>query len=125
MTSIGTLIFTALFGKKVGEDKYGNKYFHSSAPLGKYVGRYNKERRWVIYNGKSEPSKVPPVWHGWLHYNTDTAPDKESSKKVYSWEKDHLPNLTGTDFSYLPPGHKKKSGLRDKATSDYSPWRPK
>jgi NADH:ubiquinone oxidoreductase subunit len=111
MTSLGTLIFTHLFGKKMGEDEFGNEYYKSSKFLGKNVGRYNKERRWVIFNGKAEASKIPPYWHGWIHYNTDEIPEKEQSGRVYEWEKQHTPNLTGTDLSYQPKGHKKSENV--------------
>ncbi len=124
MANIGTKLFTSLFGKKVGEDKFGNKYYKSSLRAGRNIGRYNKERRWVIYNGKAEASKIPAYWHGWVHYNTDEIPDSENNGKEYKWEQDHTPNLTGTNLSYLPNGHKKEGGVRDKATGDYIPWNP-
>lgn len=124
MANIGTKLYTSFFGKKVGEDKFGNKYYCSSKSEGKKVGRYNKERRWVIYNGKAEASKIPPYWHGWIHYNTDEIPAEKDMKKAYSWQQEHLPNLTGTNLSYLPNGHKNNGGIRDKATGDYIPWNP-
>jgi NADH:ubiquinone oxidoreductase subunit len=124
MATIGTKIFTFIFGKKVGNDSFGNKYYKSSPTLGKYVGKYNKERRWVIFNGKNEASKIPPEWHGWIHYNTDIVPDYSKLEKQ-KWQKEYTPNLTGTDLKYLPTGHKKKGGIRDKATGDYIPWEPK
>jgi NADH:ubiquinone oxidoreductase subunit len=40
------------------------------------------------------------------------------------WQKDHLPNLTGTAAAYRPPGHILQGGQRDKATGDYEPWVP-
>lgn len=124
MANIGTKLFTSFFGKLVGEDEFGNKYFKSKPSIGKYVGRYNKERRWVIFNGKSEPSKIPPHWHGWIHYSFDEPPEKKASK-AHSWQKEHTPNLTGTELAYLPPGHKNKKGNRDKANGDYEAWQPK
>ncbi len=122
MANIGTKLFTILFGKKVGEDSYGNKYYRSSLSLGKHVGRYNKERRWVIYKGKAESTKIPPEWHGWIHYSIDATPASYVAKK--KWQKDHLPNLTGTDYAYLPSGHINNKGYRDKATGDYVAWKP-
>jgi NADH:ubiquinone oxidoreductase subunit len=122
MFHIGTLLFTAFFGQKVGEDQFGNKYYRSSLKRGKDVGRYGKERRWVIFKAKAEPSKVPPLWHGWLHYSIDEIPTSTGIKK--EWQKEHLPNLTGTGLRYLPAGHKQKKGKRDKATGDYQAWKP-
>lgn len=124
MANIGTKLYTFLFGKYVGSDEFGNKYYKSSAAAGKHVGRYNKERRWVIYNGKNEPSKIPAYWHGWIHYNTDEIPTEEEIKNAAKWQAKHTPNLTGTNFSYLPSGHKKNKGIRDKAAGDYIPWNP-
>ncbi len=121
MASLTTLLFTAMFGKKVGQDEFGNRYYCTKF-FSKQVGRYGKERRWVIFNGKAEPSKIPPLWHGWMHYTLDTIPTgKEASA---DWQKPHLPNLTGTEFSYLPSGHTDSGGKRDKATGDYTPWQP-
>lgn len=124
MANIGTLLFTTFFGKKVGTDEFGNKYYKSAKFLGKHIGRYNKERRWVIFKGKAEASKIPPYWHGWMHYTFDNIPTESDMKKQYAWQKEYLPNLTGTDYAYLPNGHKDKLGKRDKATGDYSSWRP-
>ncbi len=123
MTSLGTAIFTLAFGKKVGADEFGNKYYKTGA-FSKQIGRYGKERRWVIYNGKAEASKIPPLWHGWIHFSFDDVPQEKDGKKNNSWQKPHLPNLTGTSYSYLPPGHTDRGGNREKATGDYTPWQP-
>lgn len=123
MATIGTLLFTALFGKKVGVDEFGNKYYHTKA-FSKNVGMYGKERRWVVFKGKAEASKIPPHWHGWIHYSFDEVPKNSDIKKDYEWQKEHLPNLTGTEYAYLPSGHNLKGGVRDKATGDYEAWKP-
>ena len=115
MFNIGTILYTAFKGKFVGVDEFGNKYYES-----KRVAYHGRKKRWVVYKGVSEPSKVPPQWHSWLHYTSDTPLD--SSK--YNWEKQHTPNLTGTELAYFPPGHEKKGGQRDKATGDYEAWKP-
>ena len=123
MANIGTVIFTTLFGTKVGSDEFGNKYYKSSKFAGKHIGRYNKERRWVIFNGKAEASKIPPYWHGWMHYTHESPMTTEESKR-YFWQKTHTPNLTGTKYAYMPPGHILKGGERDRAISDYEAWKP-
>lgn len=110
--SIATKIATALFGNQVGTDEFENKYYTNS-----------KGKRWVMYNGIPEASKVPADWHRWLHKTTDTAP--KSSKPKYKWQKAHLPNLSGTDMAYAPKGHIKGGGKRDKTTGDYEAWEPK
>ncbi len=123
MAPLGTLLFTVIFGKKVGVDEFGNKYYSTKA-FSKSVGRYGKDRRWVIFKGKAEASKIPPYWHGWMHYTVDQAPSQHDKNKKYSWQKPHLPNLTGTEYAYLPPGDTNKKGERDAATGDYQPWKP-
>ena len=117
--TIGTKLYTYFHGKHVGTDEFGNRYF-----MEKKEPKAGRRKRWVMYKGKAEASKVPPHWHGWLHYTTDALP--ESGKPVqYEWQKEHLPNLTGTTGAYMPPGHLLKGGVRDKTTADYQPWTPK
>ena len=110
MATIGTKLFTLLTGSKVGQDEFGNRYFTNK-----------KGRRWVIYKGISEASKVPAEWHRWLHKTTDAIPQ---DVKKYDWEKSHLPNLTGTIHSHAPSGHASKGGKRAKVAGDYQAWKP-
>lgn len=124
MATIGTRLYTWLFGEYVGDDSFGNKYYRSKAEEGRHVGLSKKERRWVIYNGLAEPSKVPPYWHSWLHYITDELPTEEDKQAEYEWEKPHQPNFTGTMLAYRPPGHILSGGKREKATGDYEAWDP-
>jgi NADH:ubiquinone oxidoreductase subunit len=79
-------------------------------------------RRWVLYNGEPEASKVPPEWHAWLHFTVEQAPTGERPKPKF--EKPHQPNLTGSAGAYHPPGSVLGEGRRAKATGDYEPWRP-
>ncbi|MFC3050936.1 NADH:ubiquinone oxidoreductase subunit NDUFA12 [Kordiimonas pumila] len=84
--TFGTRLFTSRKGEKVGTDDQGNIYYREK----------NGKRRWVIYkNGPVEASRVPAEWHGWLHYTHDIPPT-EQMPVVKAWEKEHLPNLTGT-----------------------------
>lgn len=115
--TIGTRIFTFLHGRLIGTDEFGNRYYE--ARRAKLHGR---NRRWVIYNGKPEPTKVPPHWHGWLHHTLER-PIPEAAHR-YGWQKGHLPNLTGTLMRYLPRGHIEKGGRRAASTADYRPWKP-
>jgi len=111
--TVGTRLMTWWKGELVGEDRFGNRYYRE-----KGGGR----RRWVIYNGIPEASKVPPEWHAWLHRTVDAPPDANAPAPV--WLQEHLPNLTGTDAAYLPPGSLQHGGKRAHATGDYEPWRP-
>lgn len=112
---IGTLVHTWLHGRQVGTDQYGNRYYEEKKPK---PGQ--RPRRWVLYKGALEASKVPPEWHAWLHYTTDAPVTRETRP----WHREHQPNLTGTAYAYLPPGHDQRGGHRDRATGDYEPWQP-
>ena len=117
-STIGTKLHTLLHGRFIGRDEFGNRYFESKRTR---KGEQHK-RRWVMYHGLAEPSKVPPTWHGWLHH-TLAAPLPGNGRK-YRWQKEHIPNLTGTTGRYLPAGHISKGGHRAQAAADYEPWSP-
>lgn len=116
--TLGTRLFTMLRGDLVGSDSAGNKYYKDRRPA---KGR--RERRWVIYAGAPEASSVPADWHGWLHHRTDEPGSSRAAEKR-PWQKEHVPNLTGTPAAYRPPGHVLKGAKREKATGDYEAWRP-
>jgi len=116
--SIGTRVHTWLFGEFVGTDEFGNRYYRDKRTKGQ-----KRERRWVLYNGEAEASRVPPEWHAWLH-RIAVEPPKAGEIKVRPWQKPHQPNLTGTGLAYRPPGHTLKGGHRAKGTGDYEPWVP-
>lgn len=120
--SLGTRLYTWLRGELVGVDAYGNRYYREKGGVRRDVGGLGRERRWVIYNGEPEGSKVPPEWHAWLHHTTDQPPLGARPKRP--WLKEHVPNLTGTPYAYRPRGHEFRGGHRAKATGDYEPWRP-
>jgi NADH:ubiquinone oxidoreductase subunit len=117
MASIGTKIATWLFAKEVGKDQFNNKYYQS-----KNKNAEGKLKRFVIYNGINEPTKVPPLWHSWLHYLSDVIPIVESN---YTWQKESVPNLTGTTYSYKQPRHADNNFNRPNVTGDYQAWNPK
>lgn len=111
--SVEARIFTFFNGREAGRDEFGNRYF---------VHRKDGKRRWVLYKGIDEASKVPPGWHRWLHHKTDETPDP--ARLPYAWEKPHLPNLSGTKFAYVPPGHVLRGEKRKNTEDDYTPWQP-
>ena len=111
--TIGTWWYTLLNGAPVGSDDFGNRYYQNK----------DGSRRWVIYNGTVEASRVPPDWHGWLHH-TYAEPPTKVPFKTKDWEAPHHPNLTGTDAAYRPEGSLQKSGQRPPATGDYQAWKP-
>ncbi len=116
--NIGTLIYTWLRGELVGTDEFANRYYRN-----REAKLYRRERRWVLFKGKVEADRVPPEWHAWLHHTTDEMPSEAAVRK-HAWQRDHQPNLTGTDQAYRPPGSIIKGGARPKGTGDYEPWRP-
>jgi NADH:ubiquinone oxidoreductase subunit len=88
------------FGREVGQDQFGNKYFVEDDP--EYWGR----ERWVEFSKDNEASAVPAEWHSWLHHSSDEMPtDKQSriAQITPTYKKDHSENLTGTDQAYSPP----------------------
>ncbi|GEO81230.1 NADH:ubiquinone oxidoreductase subunit NDUFA12 [Pararhodospirillum oryzae] len=115
--NIGTRLYTRLNGELVGEDAHGNRYYQSreakTAPL-------YRRKRWVVYKGRVEASKVPAEWHGWLHYTCDAPLDGGAR----AWVQPHLPNLTGTPAASVPAGDERRGGQRPAATGDYQAWRP-
>ena len=119
--TLGTQLWTWRFGELVGSDEQGNRYFRTKG--GKIDPSLGFERRWVVYNGYAEASRVPPAWHGWLHHTFELAPSEESYTPR-EWEKPHVPNMTGTPAAYRPSGSTLASGQRPKATGDYQPWTP-
>ena len=113
-----TLLRTWLSGELVGEDEYGNRYYRERG-----AGDWRKERRWVVFVGEAEPTRVPPGWVGWLHHRFEKPPS-EQALPAPRWAGEPLPNLTGTTQAYLPPGAVQRGGRRAPATGDYEPWRP-
>lgn len=104
--------------EKVGEDELGNAYYRAGEL---YAGQ--GERRWVIFKGEADGSKVPPAWHAWMCHTTDVPPSQEAYAPR-EWQKPHRPNMTGTSEAYRPSGSILAQGERPKATGDYQPWRP-
>lgn len=114
-------IYTAMRGKLVGTDSFGNRYYRQS----KGVGPLGVPRRWVVFKNEAEASLVGPDWHGWLHYTVDVPPAADKEYIPRPWQKPHKPNLTGTPEAYRPPGSTLAAGERPKATGDYAAWVPK
>ena len=104
--------------RHVGADEQGNRYFEEKAPS----AADGRHRRWVVYHGVAEASRVPPDWHGWLHH-TFEAPPTDDPLPRQAWEKDHLPNMTGTPLAYHPPGSL-VTGAAKSVSADYESWSP-
>ncbi len=116
--TIGALFDVYRRSNKIGEDQYGNRYFEDKKPS--LEGRH---RRYVLYRGLAEPSKVPAEWHGWLHYTFDLPPTVEALPAKI-WEREHLPNMTGTIYAYRPAGSLANTARTKPADIDYEAWTP-
>lgn len=111
--------YAALFGRRVGTDRFGNVYYESHADQ---PGGYGRKRRWAVYaKGGSDSTVVPPEWHAWLHHTTDAPLDE---RKLYPWQQEHRPNPTGTAAAYRPAGHDYRGGQRQLSGADYQAWTP-
>ncbi len=119
--TLGTLFTIGKRGRAVGTDEFGNRYFEDRTAKNSYdTGR---KRRWVIYKGYADASKIPPDWHGWMHYTYDTPPSVEALPRQ-KWEKAHLPNMSGTPFAQFPPGSLNADAKRSASSGDYEAWKP-
>jgi len=116
--TIGTLVNSRLTGDHVGTDGLGNRYFRARKRLPD-----GRERRWVIYEGPNDASRVPAEWHGWLHGTLDDVPESHLPPP-HIWEADYTPNATGTPAAYRPQGALERGGRRAPATGDYQAWAP-
>lgn len=116
--TIGTWLDTLLHGAHVGTDGQGNLYYRGKPKSGAKM-----ERRWVVYNGANDASRVPAEWHGWLHHSYDELPESHlPAPKI--WEAEYTPNATGTVKAYRPQGSLARRGKRARATGDYEAWTP-
>lgn len=110
-STLNTALYTARKGVKVGEDEQGNAFYQTA----------DGKKRWVIFNGEMEASRVSPDWHGWLHHTFDELPS-ERPLPHKAWEKPHIENLTGTALAYAPSGSIRREQPAERR--DYEAWSP-
>ena len=103
--TFGTRLKTILFGKFVGSDSLGNKYYEDK-----------KGKRWVIYSDEIDATKIPVEWYSWMHFTPNKIENTHDLKK-YEWQKSHQSNLTGTESAYYP--YKEKNVTKKK----YRAWK--
>ena len=109
--TFGTQLWTWRKGVRVGEDQQGNIFYKNK----------DDSRRWVIFNGPIEASRIDPDWHGWLH-RTWNEPPTDKPLVHRSWEKPHQENLTGTVAAYAPAGSLRQATPAPRG--DYEAWTP-
>lgn len=121
--TVGTALWSARNGEKVGTDFAGNTYFRARKLEKSGQPFAGRERRWVIYAGANDASNVPPEWHGWLHGSFDGVPESRLPP-AQIWEAGYTPNATGTATAYRPQGALEQGGRRAAASGDYEAWSP-
>ena len=112
--TIGTALWTRRFGNEVGRDDAGNVY---------YEDKKNPARRWVIYSGSNDGSRVPPAWDAWLRGMIAELPG-EALPPVRKFQIPPTVNLTGTMAAFRPDGAIGSGKIRPASTGDYEPWIP-
>jgi NADH:ubiquinone oxidoreductase subunit len=112
--TIGTSLWSRMHGEEVGRDPLGNVYFRD---------KKNPARRWVIYSGSNDGSRVPPDWQLWLRGTIGDVPDK-ALPPVRKFQRAPEPNLTGTMAAFRPDGALGSGKVRPASTGDYEPWIP-
>lgn len=118
--TLGTMLHTFRRGQLVGADDQGNKYYVDKK--GQSIN--GKTRRWVIYNGDVEASRVPAEWHGWLHYTVDETPLEVASDRK-KWQKPHQINQTGLKAADKPDSSLLDGNSTQQAdSSTYEAWHP-
>lgn len=100
----------------IGKDDQGNAYFEERKVVG------GRRRRYVLYNGLAEASRIPPDWFGWLHHILLEPPTVAPLPRK-AWEREHRPNLTGTHLAYRPAGSLANAG-EARPMDGYESWDP-
>ena len=111
--SVGTALARWRSFEQVGTDALGNAYYRSK----------KGDRRWVIYNGSNDASRIPPEWYAWMHRQIDDVPDK-ALPPAPKFLMEPTPNLTGTPRAYRPSGSLERGARRQAASGDYQAWTP-
>ena len=96
---------TLFFGKLVGTDEFGNKYYKNK-----------KDERWVIYARDIEATKITSDWFLWMHHTVNELPS--DTVKKYNWQKSHSHNLSGSNKAYKPNKISKKTKFKN-----YETWK--
>ena len=106
--TLGTLIYTRLFGKFVGNDDLDNRYYQSK----------DGKKRWVIYSSDCDASLISTEWYSWMHKTSNELPEIINNKKTRKKVVNNL-NSTSTAIANHPNNSDKKSKY-----TDYIPWKP-
>ena len=89
----GTLLTTWFSGQAVGTDKFGNRYYQTK----------DGKRRWVLYNGTVEASRVAGLaWLAAPHLHGSA--DRGALAEPRRWEPSTSPTSPGPSGAYRPDG---------------------
>lgn len=120
MTPLWSMRFLTTFkGQYVGEDAAGNRYYQEKFLF--YKPSYRRPRRWVMYKGFPEASRIPPEWYAWIHFTSERP---LTFQKRHTWQAPYVPNMTGTKQAYRPPASLAQAHPTT-LPQDYEPWQPK
>lgn len=109
--TLNTQLFTWRKGIEVGKDTQGNVFYRNA----------DDSKRWVIFDGEVEASRIDPEWHGWLHRTWSEPPTSRPLVRK-AWEKPHQVNLTGSPLAYVPAGSLRRADPVER--KDYEAWSP-
>ena len=112
--SIGTILYSLLNGKKVGEDKQGNKF---------YIHKKNDKKKWVLYKKQIDPTNLEVEWQMWLT-KADTDRATIINRQSFKWQKNKKANLTGTIDSYHPAKFADRKRINPDKKNKNSVWKP-
>ena len=107
--TLGTILYTKLFGIQVGFDEHGNRYYKN----------HDGKKRWVNYNGDCDASAISPKWYSWLHKTTNSLPKSNEDENNSNYKKYLNSNPTGSVRAYHP-----NKNVNISKYNDYTPWKP-
>lgn len=96
--SVLLYIYTKMFGKFIGYDEFGNRYYSNN----KRQRTTHRECRWVIYHKNTDPTNK---WFSWLHHQSDIPPTSSSllyrnyhlmNKKLFNCHNNDMKCKKGT-----------------------------
>ena len=111
--TLATRLMTFFTGRRAGRDEAGNVYYHH---------RTLSTKRWVIYRGIVDASKVPAEWHAWLHNMRRNAPRADAAAEDRAWFRPHRANMTGTKMALTRRPHLPEDEAQ--AVIEYEAWKP-
>ena len=114
VNSIGTILYSYFYGKKIGEDQTGNKFF---------THKKIENKRWVLYKNMVDPTILDVKWQIWLT-NKNSKENPIKNEGSFTWQKKKKANLTGTESSYHPIDNNKPASANTQGENKKVIWEP-